>query len=288
VSAFGGWYTLVFVFGRSEFRAPSAAFGPVTFETADVGHVVLIRKLRPAWQYNKLNGIGGAVEPKDTTLDEAARREVWEEMGVNVSDLHRFGTLHHNGNRIALFHTTLPLALLHDAGAHTRHLHEQWARRVPDGITGRDALPPEPELTEVLSLDELEDAEVMPNLRWMIPMALSFARGEKSKGFVIHDLSDASGLEELPPPPPPVTREAFGHSWRRVWVEDDTTRMDPDAEKVHQAWKRLYNTAYPMSSDNPNAMTVPFENWGDASAYRLGNRMMVSAYDGHSLWELMP
>jgi 8-oxo-dGTP pyrophosphatase MutT (NUDIX family) len=42
--------------------------------------VALIRKLKPAWQFMKLNGIGGKVE-KDECFNEAMAREFQEETG---------------------------------------------------------------------------------------------------------------------------------------------------------------------------------------------------------------
>ena len=44
--------------------------------------VLLIRKLRPAWQKGYLNGIGGKIEPGETPL-EAMNREFEEEAGIS-------------------------------------------------------------------------------------------------------------------------------------------------------------------------------------------------------------
>jgi 8-oxo-dGTP diphosphatase len=46
--------------------------------------VALIKKARPAWQAGKLNGIGGHVEKTDTSLNEAMRREFFEEAGADI------------------------------------------------------------------------------------------------------------------------------------------------------------------------------------------------------------
>lgn len=46
--------------------------------------VALIRKARPAWQMGKLNGLGGKVEPGETTI-ETMVREFKEEGGVQTS-----------------------------------------------------------------------------------------------------------------------------------------------------------------------------------------------------------
>lgn len=45
--------------------------------------VVLIRKLKPDWQKNKLNGVGGKIEGDETPLD-AMVREYEEETGVKT------------------------------------------------------------------------------------------------------------------------------------------------------------------------------------------------------------
>jgi len=44
-------------------------------------HVALINKLRPSWQYNKLNGVGGRIEDGESP-EEAMSREFMEEAGV--------------------------------------------------------------------------------------------------------------------------------------------------------------------------------------------------------------
>jgi 8-oxo-dGTP diphosphatase len=46
-------------------------------------HVLLIQKMRPAWQRGKFNGIGGKVEEGETFL-QAMTRECWEETGIST------------------------------------------------------------------------------------------------------------------------------------------------------------------------------------------------------------
>jgi 8-oxo-dGTP diphosphatase len=46
-------------------------------------HVLLINKLRPAWQCGKLNGIGGKVEPGES-FPQAMIRECHEETGIST------------------------------------------------------------------------------------------------------------------------------------------------------------------------------------------------------------
>lgn len=47
--------------------------------------VALIRKNRPSWQSGLWNGIGGKIEPNETSL-EAMRREFREEAGLDIAD----------------------------------------------------------------------------------------------------------------------------------------------------------------------------------------------------------
>lgn len=44
--------------------------------------VVLIRKTKPKWQAGYLNGVGGKVEPTDSSAHAAMAREFHEETGV--------------------------------------------------------------------------------------------------------------------------------------------------------------------------------------------------------------
>lgn len=58
----------------------------------DLTRVMLIRKLRPAWQAGRLNGIGGKLEAGETAL-EAMVRECREETGLDISDWEYFATI---------------------------------------------------------------------------------------------------------------------------------------------------------------------------------------------------
>lgn len=51
--------------------------------TKDMKQVLLIKKKRPAWQVNKLNGIGGKNKENETTL-ECMVREFKEETGITT------------------------------------------------------------------------------------------------------------------------------------------------------------------------------------------------------------
>ena len=49
--------------------------------SADASHLVLIKKINPAWQRGLFNGIGGKVEANEIAVD-AMVRECLEETGV--------------------------------------------------------------------------------------------------------------------------------------------------------------------------------------------------------------
>ncbi len=51
----------------------------------DRNSVLLIRKRRPAWMLNQLNGIGGKIEDGESSLD-AMIREFKEETGLTITD----------------------------------------------------------------------------------------------------------------------------------------------------------------------------------------------------------
>lgn len=82
--------------------------------------------------------------------------------------------------------------------------------------------------------------------------------------------------------PPSPRLQAFGRTWRCVWEEDECLRKDPDAECWPAAWKRLFGEDPP----NKRAATKPqdHEDFGDAGALRVGDRLILHSYDGHSLW----
>lgn len=108
--------------------------------------VLLIRKNRPTWQAGKLNGIGGRVEDGETP-GEAMRREFLEETGVDHGEWQRFCTLRDDRGWLVHFYAASGDVLK--------------AKSLTD------------EKLICCGLPALHQAEVLPNLRWLIPMALS-------------------------------------------------------------------------------------------------------------------
>lgn len=120
------------------------AFDPATLD------VLLIRKLRPLWQAGRLNGIGGKVEEGETPI-EAMVREFREETGLEVGagEWEHLATLTGEGWKVLFFRAFTAIA---------------GASSPTDEVVGRYAL------------DDVSRLRVIPNLRWVVPLA-AFARG---------------------------------------------------------------------------------------------------------------
>lgn len=80
--------------------------------SADRSKVVLIKKNRPAWQAGKLNGVGGKVDPGETTI-AAMAREFFEETGVKTleTDWHYFTKIVGQNGDVSCFRLFNDIAL---------------------------------------------------------------------------------------------------------------------------------------------------------------------------------
>lgn len=134
----------------------------------DLSEVVLIKKNKPAWQRGLLNGVGGKIEQGETALDAMAR-EFQEETGLNIAavDWNHYNTLTgdnygHSGMWAVhffyskVFYDTLKLA-------QTVEKEEVATFRVID----------------------IPNLPTVPNLKWLIPQALSFAAGNEHTDYFI-------------------------------------------------------------------------------------------------------
>jgi 8-oxo-dGTP diphosphatase len=122
--------------------------------------VLLLRKNRPSWQEGKLNGIGGKVEDGENPI-QSMRRECIEEVGIVVDSWSQFCVLSdERGWRIHFFSTVGPIL---------------------------NASPMTDEKPEVVSAFALP-FDVIPNLKWLIPMALSM-RFERIDYFDIREIA---------------------------------------------------------------------------------------------------
>lgn len=121
--------------------------------STDETQVTLLHKTRPAWQAGKCNGIGGHVEEGED-FNEAMIREAEEEIGAGDLNWERFAALQGCG-------------------------WFMWCYRAES-----DTIPPTHddvgEEVEVVPLDKilLGKIPVIPNIRWLIPMALNSQRPE--------------------------------------------------------------------------------------------------------------
>ena len=106
--------------------------------------VALIRKLNPEWQRGLLNGIGGKVEPGEK-LHEAMVREFEEETGARVEDWRSFCTATTEEDRLYFFTARGDLDALYSA---------------------------EKEEVVTVAVEDIPTLDTIPNLRWLIPLAL--------------------------------------------------------------------------------------------------------------------
>lgn len=123
-------------------------------------HVLLLNKNRPTWQKGKLNGIGGRIEGYETALG-SMRRECIEEVGLDVDSWIKFCVLSDERNwKIHFFSAVGPI---------------------------RNAVAMTDEVPQCVSVFELP-FNVIPNLKWLIPMALSM-RFERISSFDVREVA---------------------------------------------------------------------------------------------------
>ena len=115
--------------------------------------VVLIEKQRPDWQKGKLNGIGGKVK-EDESIIMAMEREFLEETGLLIpkDQWERFvkiGDNNHHGSMV--------------------HFYRAFVDTINEVKSATD------ERVMVLTIEGLQHCDmedVIPNLSWLIPLAL--------------------------------------------------------------------------------------------------------------------
>ena len=112
--------------------------------------VLLIRKEKPAWQKNRLNGIGGKIEPGETAL-EAMTREFEEETGLAIPNTWEAFEIISGDDFIVNFFFTR-------------------SAFISDAISTTD------EKVEEYLVTEIPYDQCIDNLRWLIPKALKMAK----------------------------------------------------------------------------------------------------------------
>ena len=114
----------------------------------DLDLVALIKKNKPDWQIDQLNGIGGKIEEGELP-SQAMVREFREETGVTIleDDWKDLGVLKNDEWQVFFYFAVSP--------------------QIPDKL---ESLTDE----EVMAVHvkNLNNLPVIPNLRWLIPMAL--------------------------------------------------------------------------------------------------------------------
>lgn len=110
----------------------------------DYKKVVLINKNRPEFQRGLYNGVGGRIEENETPGD-AMSREFMEETGVLINDWKEYAIL--DGDCIV-------------------YVFSASSEKYDEVKTQTD------ERIEIIYTFEVSTLKIMPNLRWLIPMAL--------------------------------------------------------------------------------------------------------------------
>lgn len=145
----------------------------------DLHNVLLIKKTRPEWQKDRMNGIGGHIEEGELSC-EAMRREFIEETGVK-EDIQwvQYAKLHGVETSGEIWEVDIYRAitetLLHVAT--TTEEGTIWQVPVPN----------------------LKNWPVLPNLLYLIPMAINHIEGtDKCKYFDIKEENNATPSNTQP------------------------------------------------------------------------------------------
>jgi 8-oxo-dGTP pyrophosphatase MutT (NUDIX family) len=108
--------------------------------------IVLVKKCKPIWQNNLLNGVGGQIEGNETP-EQAMEREFWEETGLKVKHWTLFLTgdlTIHQGN-----------CVVHYLLSHAKIKSCKYDAKEQCGWYDYECLPD----------------NIVPNILWLIPMA---------------------------------------------------------------------------------------------------------------------
>lgn len=129
------------------------------------GEVVLIIKKKPEWQAGKLNGVGGQIELFDADEQAAMEREWKEETGEERTNFEKFLSIQFNEARVTFFRAF-------DSKTTARTNTSEMVVRAKIGDIQN------PFLSVAFNELEIPRLQTLPNLKWIIPMALSGDRGD--------------------------------------------------------------------------------------------------------------
>lgn len=115
-----------------------------------LSRVVLIWKNKPKWQEGKLNGVGGKIE-KDENPYDAMRREFKEETGIDHKDWVYFISLSGYDWHVSFFYA---IGKFNEFEYAETQEEEEVAK---------------------IDIDTLDSFDYIPNLKWLIPMAIYHA-----------------------------------------------------------------------------------------------------------------
>ena len=124
--------------------------------------VMLIKKERPSWQKGRMNGIGGKIELGETPL-LAMIREFQEETGVHVKSWTEYCTLHGEEFNLHVFMAYASIETLEQCTSMT----DEEVMLIPIAL--------------------MQHHSPLPNLKWLIPMALSMEH-DRASAFVIQEV----------------------------------------------------------------------------------------------------
>lgn len=114
----------------------------------DKNRVALIKKNRPDYQKDLINGIGGKVEPGESPV-AAMKREFLEETGAKVNNWEFFAALSFNEGEMQRDSIVYCYATESNSPI----------KSVTDEIVG------------MYAVNVVQDLKIMPNLGWLVPLA---------------------------------------------------------------------------------------------------------------------
>lgn len=123
--------------------------------TSDLSKVTLIKKIKPDWQKGKLNGIGGKIESTDASIQAAMARECKEECDITI-----------------------------DSADWTHYFVEQsegWCCYFFYGVSDTKPKTMEAEEVAQYNVADLETLSVIPNLKELIPNAISAIQSKSTQ-----------------------------------------------------------------------------------------------------------